>query len=265
LLNAQGKILFHVLVVCTDDALMLDTVPGEGERLLAHLDRYLIREQVQLEDRSGQRGQYLLSGAGMGDCLNRMGVTPPPGRLDHRLAMVANAQVRLVRVDMTNADAVLVDLPIAHSDAVRQAIVDAGARPCIHEGFEAARIEAGFPWFGRDISHDNLPQEVARDERAISFVKGCYIGQETVARIDALGHVNKALTGLALGDAAIPADGSDLTASDGKVVGQITSAAYSPRLSAAVALGYVRRGSGEHGATLRCSSGAAVVTRLPMV
>jgi folate-binding protein YgfZ len=102
------------------------------------------------------------------------------------------------------------------------------------------RIEAGTPVFGRDVTADNLPQEVGRDNRAISFVKGCYLGQETVARIDALGHVNKLMKGLRLrGPAPHPIVGATLE-HDGKKVGTVTSAAFSPGWGTTVALGYVR-------------------------
>ena len=76
--------------------------------------------------------------------------------------------------------------------------MQAGARSIGAPAIEARRIEAGFPWYGPDISEKNLPQELARDQRAISFTKGCYLGQETVARIDALGHVNQTLVGVRL-------------------------------------------------------------------
>ena len=106
--------------------------------------------------------------------------------------------------------------------------------------FEALRIEAGTPVFGEEVTEKNLPQEFARDDRAISFVKGCYLGQETVARIDALGHVNQVLKGLAFEPGSeCPAPGAGLEA-DGKRVGVITSAAMSPWRGHPVALGMVR-------------------------
>jgi folate-binding protein YgfZ len=194
----------------------------------------------------------------------RLGVEPPAEQLEHRTTRIGGVEVRLLRVDMTTAGSIVLDMPLADCQTVRQALIAAGATACSRESLEAVRIEAGFPLFGQDITRDNLPQEVARDQQAISFVKGCYIGQETVARIDALGHVNKTLVGLVLDNAHVPAIGSELTTSDGKVVGQITSAAWSPRLSSAVALAYVRRGSNEPGTTLGCGAATASVTRLPM-
>src|SRR5205814_560451 len=113
-----------------------------------------------------------------------------------------------------------------------------------HEALEMVRIEAGTPFFGQDITDKNLPQELGRDALAISFTKGCYLGQETVARIDALGHVNQTLRGLRFAGLEIPQAGADLSTPDkpDKAVAHVTSAAFSPRLAAPLALGYVRRG-----------------------
>src|SRR5262249_35907407 len=103
--------------------------------------------------------------------------------------------------------------------------------------------------FGHDVTADNLPQEIGRDDRAISFVKGCYLGQETVARIDALGHVNRRLMGLIAETADVPAAGTELLA-DGKVVGTVTSSAYSPARGRGVALALIRVKHGPAGVRL---------------
>jgi folate-binding protein YgfZ len=142
------------------------------------------------------------------------------------------------------------------------ALSAAGARAVPAASLEILRIEAGFPVFGRDISEQNLPQEVNRDDRAISFTKGCYLGQETVARIDALGHVNRLLCGLRFAERTVPPIGLQLEQT-GQAVGRVTSAAWSPRLGAAIALGYLRRGAHEPGAKLGSSAGEATVEALP--
>jgi folate-binding protein YgfZ len=143
------------------------------------------------------------------------------------------------------------------------ALAAAGATPCDPDAFHAARIEWGFPLFGIDISDKNLPQEVARDALAISFVKGCYLGQETVARIDALGHVNKTLVGVRFDGHTVPATGLELSASGNKV-GEVASATWSPRLKAPLALAYVRRGSNTPGTRPTSSAGNAEVVALPI-
>ena len=113
-----------------------------------------------------------------------------------------------------------------------------------------------------DITEKNLPQEVARDQLAIHFQKGCYLGQETVARIDALGHVNRLLVGVRFESSETPAVGTELSR-QGKAVGAVTSSAWSPRLNAAVALAYVRRNCHEPNTLLDSAFGPARVSSLP--
>jgi folate-binding protein YgfZ len=156
------------------------------------------------------------------------------------------------------------------SGALWDALTAAGARPAGFGAIETLRIEAGRPRFGADLTEDVIPTEAFEEaglmERAISFTKGCYTGQEVIIRIAHRGHVNKHLRGLLLGDAPAPAPGTRLlNAETGKDVGSLTSAAHSPMLGQAVALGYVRREI-EPGATVRLGAPdgpAATVARLP--
>jgi hypothetical protein len=124
------------------------------------------------------------------------------------------------------------------------------------------RIEAGFPLFGGDFDSDNLPQEVNRNPFAIHFNKGCYLGQETVARIDALGHVNRKLVLVQFAGETLPAVGEALQA-DSNVVGQVTSRCWSPHLQCPLALAMVRRGSNEPGSRLEGTEGTATVISPP--
>jgi folate-binding protein YgfZ len=124
---------------------------------------------------------------------------------------------------------------------------------------EMLRIEAGLPLYGIDLDERNLPQEVNRDAEAISFTKGCYLGQETVARIDALGHVNWLLTGLLLPAGPLPAAGTTFE-QDGSDVARMTSSSYSPRLQRPLAMAYVRQRSSSPGTVL---PGAEVIS-LPL-
>ena len=257
--NVQGKMLGHVLVFCQDDALLLETVPGQAERLIKHLDRYLIREQVELHDRSRDKSELLLAGPQSEELLGRLGVaTLPAERLSHSSAMLAGCDVQVCRVDMVRPPAILLSMGCADAATVWKALADAGAKPCGQGAFEAARIEADWPWYGQDITDENLPQEIARDAQAISFTKGCYLGQETVARIDALGHVNKLLCGVRFDGAAPPELGTPLSAG-GKEIGRVTSAAWSPRSSTVVALAFLRRGSHQPGQRLESAVGTGEV------
>jgi folate-binding protein YgfZ len=132
---------------------------------------------------------------------------------------------------------------------VEDALTAAGAVRGSMDTYHVLRVEAGTPLWGADIDETNLPQEVGRIQQTISFTKGCYIGQETIARIRTYGHVNRSLGALKLAeDRRVPRgarvhDGS-------KEVGQVTSSVRSPRLGTGLALAYLRRGHQEPGTVL---------------
>ncbi len=262
-LDARGHVLGHAFLISSGQSIIIETVGGQNEALLKHLDRYLIREKVELHDRTGDWAELLVAGAKSQEVLSRLaGGELPTMRLASTEVKLADRPALLVCVEMTQPGGYLLFL---RDRASRQEVIDAlcqeGAALCGEEAFAAARVEAGFPFYGQDITDKNLPQEVARDALAISFRKGCYLGQETVARIDALGHVNKRLVRLRFDSEAVPSVGTELIA-DEVDVGQVTSAAFSPGQQAAVALGYVRRGSNEPGIKLASAFGPAVVVEM---
>ena len=264
LLNARGLVLAHVFVICRRQSLLIETVPGQQESLLSHLDRYLIREKVELHPRTAEWSELLVAGPRAADCLSAaLNVSAPSERLASIEPTWRDNSLTIARVEMTLPGGFLVFCPREAAAGLAEALANAGATRCSPAALETARIEAGFPYYGRDINDKTLPQEVARDPLAISFKKGCYIGQETVARIDSLGHVNKSLTGVRFEGSQLPAVGTDLSAA-GQVVGQVTSAAFSPRLGSPLALAYVRRGSDRVGAKLDSSLGLAEVVALPL-
>ncbi|MGE0607118.1 MAG: folate-binding protein YgfZ [Pirellulales bacterium] len=257
--NVQGKLAGHGLVFCREESLVLESTPGQAEKLIQHLDRYLIREQVELHDRSHDWQELLLAGPQAESLLAALNIAPLPGeRLSHGKAFIGGCQVQVRRVDFVRPPALLLSMESSRAAAVWRTLLDAGARPCGWQAWEAARIEAGWPWYGQDMNDENLPQELARDTQAISFVKGCYLGQETVARIDALGHVNKLLCRLRFATATPPAAGTVLFNGE-KEVGRITSAAFSPGTQASVALGYLRRGSHQPGQAVESAVGPGEV------
>lgn len=265
--NVQGKVLAHMHVWAGPDSLVVETVAGQGETLLSHLDRYLIREHVVLADRSQQWTELLLAGPQAESVLTRLNCVQAgeaTAGLFHHTAAIGGHAVSVRRVQITQPVCYLISCAAEHAEDVRQALLAAGATSCREQALEMARVEAGFPWYGVDISPDNLAPEVGRDKQAISYVKGCYLGQETIARIDALGHVNRLLVGVALTGSDVPQPGSELLAGE-KVVGQITSAVFSPKLQAPLALAYVRRGHNEPDAQLESARGPARVVKLPLL
>jgi len=156
----------------------------------------------------------------------------------------------------------------AVADKLLAAAKAIGGRAVGWNAFEVARIEAGIPRFGADMDETNLPQECGIEARAISYNKGCYIGQEVLNRIHSMGHVNRELCGLRLADdlKSLPAKGDKLFQGE-KEVGYITSAVRSPRFRANLALGYVRREAGSLGTKLKARGGQgeteATIVELP--
>jgi folate-binding protein YgfZ len=118
-------------------------------------------------------------------------------------------------------------------------LLSAGARPFGYAALEILRIEAGVPRYGVDMDETNVVTEAALDD-AVSYTKGCYVGQEIIARIKYRGHVAKKLSGLMFAEAVRVEVGAAITSVDGKEVGKITSAMYSPHLGRTIALGYLK-------------------------
>jgi hypothetical protein len=176
------------------------------------------------------------------------------------------ATLSIRRIDWAGPVAVVLSCQASEKETVYQRLLAAGGVRVSGDAggaVDALRIEAGFPEYGRDVTDANLPQEVARDRLAMSFHKGCYLGQETVARIDALGHVNRYLVGVRFDGGGIPPVGTPLSA-EGKTLGNVTSATFSPRLGVPLALAYVRRGHHGPGTRLDSPLGTAEVVALPL-
>jgi tRNA-modifying protein YgfZ len=256
-LDVKGHIVGHVFLFVTPESIVLETVPGQAEKLLAHFDRYLIREDVQLHDRSQEWAELLLSGPTADSILRNLDATVPESRLDHNSAEIVGHRIWIRRVDFAGPNGFLIacrrdDLPELKNR------LSAHAMRCGLDVFETARIESGTPFYGRDITAENLPQEIDRDRFAISFTKGCYLGQETVARIDALGHVNRLLRLVKFESDTVPPLGAELKSTDSdKSIGQVTSACWSPNANAPIALALIRRGAAEHELRFKTTIGPA--------
>ncbi|HTN76341.1 MAG TPA: glycine cleavage T C-terminal barrel domain-containing protein [Pirellulaceae bacterium] len=263
--NVQGKIAGYIYFYVAAESLLLDTSPGLAESLIQHLDRYVIREDVQFEDLTPTHTTLLVIGPAAASKLSELtGSAVPPAELfAHGEAEIAGVNVSLRQVPFASDTSYFVDCERESASQVAAAFHSSGLVQCDAEVVETLRIESGAPLYGSDITLENLPQEIARDAQTISFKKGCYLGQETVARIDALGHVNKLLTRVKLaGDGPLPV-GTELKMAE-KVVGRITSAAWSPAAGCAVALAFVRREQCKPGTTLSTAIGAVeVVATMP--
>lgn len=264
LTDAKGHVLAHLLVWAESEQLVLTSSGQFGTRILTHLDYYLIREAVELADRSDEVTALGLHGPQAVAVLERMADGPwPTEPLQHRPLVLESVPVAVRAVPYGHEVSYLIVAPREAAADLWSALRHAGAEPCGQRAADVLRIEAGWPWYGVDITEANLPQEIARDSHTLSFTKGCYLGQETVARIDARGHVNQTLVGLRLPGHEPPAAGTVLSV-DERPVGRITSAAWSPRSKSVVALGYVRREHNTPGSQVATPQGPAEVVALPM-
>jgi len=237
LLQPQGKVDAFLRVTRRgDDEFVLDTDAGWGDRVLERLNRYKLRVKVDLASAD----------------LRCLAVRGPKA---HELAIGLDADwPGLPGVDV-----------VGETDAV--AVPD-GVRVIDLDAYEAARIEAGVPVMGRELDENTIPAEAGVVDRAVSFTKGCFTGQELVARIDSRGgNVPRHLRGVVVGSNVVPPVGAAVVADD-KEVGVLTSVAESLERRAPVALAYVRRAV-EPPADVTVSweggSAAARVETLPLV
>jgi len=277
LITAKGKMQSDLNVYRLPDELLLDFEPGLTPAICQRLEKYVIADDVQLTDvgplygllsvqgpQGGAVASALAQGAELPDKpFGFVKVTPP-----------TIGEIYLVNRPRLNTSGFDLFVPAAGLEAAANRLFGAArtvaGSPCGWEALEISRIEAGIPRFGADMDETNIPLEAGLEGRAVSFSKGCYIGQEVISRIHTYGQVAKSLRGLRLVDAItpLPARGDKLFIAE-KEVGYITSATHSPTLSADIALGYVRREVHHSGAelTVRTSGGdaRALVVDLPFV
>ncbi|MEX0725121.1 MAG: glycine cleavage T C-terminal barrel domain-containing protein [Planctomycetaceae bacterium] len=255
--NVKGRILGHVFVFANETSLWIDTVPDQTAALIAHLDKYRITEDVEFHDRTHAWSETFLSGPKAVTSLASLGIDASTMTAkQHTTIDWRGTPLQLRRVDWFGGPGFLLDalLPLGEggrrpdegvfirdeenkkpphvpadcADLLRTALNEASIPQGSHDEFEALRIQLGLPHYGIDLTDDNLAQEAGRTRTAISFKKGCYLGQEPIARIDALGHVNRELRSLAIETSdPPPPDTPVFSEAEGKEIGKITSAAYS--------------------------------------
>jgi folate-binding protein YgfZ len=253
---------FHLMLPDQGEAIWLDAAPGQAEKIIKHLDRYLISEQVELADRTREFAQLHLAGPMALATLERALGDPMPDLAELQHVMRTYGQIR--RHDPLGVPGYDLVCPSGQATEVWELLTRAGATPAGFEAYDILRVEAGTPVYGRDIDENHLALEVGRTRQAICYTKGCFLGQEPLVRIRDLGHVNRTLTGLKLTGGLVP-PGSKVFR-DGKEVGYVTSAAASPTMGS-IALAYLRRGSQDPGTAVEVEAAGtrrtAAVAGLP--
>ena len=269
ILTQQGRVIADVRVLCAMNSIYLDFWEPLKEKILAHLNRYLVADEVEINDPNDEWTMLSLQGPRAPGILDELFVNSDlPVQPDkHAMVQLDGAPVCLVRTDRTGQNGF--DLVVQNSAlpvfAQRLEQLDAawvGAR-----AQNILRVEAGMPRYGVDFNEENLLLEVGLDN-SYSYTKGCYLGQEVVERIRSRGHVNRKLCGLLL-DGNTPADAGDAIAASGSEVGKITSSVASLALNRPIALGYIHRDFWSPDTQLTVRHGAnsitATVTQLPFV
>jgi folate-binding protein YgfZ len=242
-LTPQGRMITDLWVVTTAEALLLDVPASLAGTLAARLDGLVFAEDVQIDEVSDRMA-----------VLQVFGRAATTGIVDPTFGIPSSA----VYLQASEVEAFVAALPPAYTEAGLDAL-------------EVIRIEAGVPRFLVDMTDDTIPLEAGIEDRAISFTKGCYVGQEIIVRVTTRGggRVAKRLVGLRFeADATPPASGAALYAGD-RAVGKVTSAMASPRCAAVIALGYVHRDFTDPGTPLEVHDNArryaVTVHALPLV
>ena len=253
LVTAKGRMQSDLNIYCLADELLLDFEPGLTTTIRERLEHYVIADDVQIVDVSALYGLLSVQGPASATVVVKLGLGWSLPEKPLHFASVQDStlgEIYCMRHHRVGLEGFDLFVPVASLAAVADKLIaaakESGGRACGWQALETARIEAGIARFGQDMDESNLAPEAGIEERAISYSKGCYIGQEVIARIRTYGQVAKSLRGLLLPEAMpeLPVRGEKLFFAD-KEIGFITSAVTSPTLGRSVAMGYVRR---EHNA-----------------
>jgi len=277
--NVQGRLIAAVRVVRLPDestnkkaspTFLIDTEPATHGSVLKTISRFTMAGDFRVTDLTSETTLLSVQGAGATAIAGRVlgeavGEIPRDGALAiswHKGAVV------VIRATHTGEDGFDLIVTTTEALAVWDALIEAGAQPVGHDALEILRIEAGIARYGRDMDETNVVTETNLDD-SVSFTKGCYIGQEIIARIKYRGHVAKKLSGLMFEQDEPIEVGAAIKSAEGKDIGRVTSVARSPRLKRTIALGYVRYEYLAAGTSVKVVSGelevAAKVEALPFV
>jgi folate-binding protein YgfZ len=255
-LNAQGRIQGDVNLFCRENDFLLDVEPETRQPLYEHLDHYIIADDVTLEDATERLATLDLEGPQALELAARIGAPLPEKPWMH----AAWDNVLVANVSFTGAPGLRFFVPADEKTRLVELVENAGA---VRAGSDAARIvrlEHFKARFGEDIFNTTLTQET-QQLHAVSFNKGCYIGQEIVERVRSRGLVHRLLAGVEIDASEVPEPDTRLYHGE-ENVGKMASAAFSPALGKVVGMAYMRREQAEPGTALTVNGHAAIVRAL---
>lgn len=241
--NVQGRLLASVRIIRLADenpTFIIDTEAATHKTVFQTIQKFTYAGDFQVTDLTSETTLLSLQGRQASKILDEvLGVAPPDGERTLLQTAWQNESLTVVRANHTGALGFDLIIDSTHAAELWRALVAAGARPVGQNAFEILRIEAGEPRYGRDMDDTNVVTETNLDD-AVSYTKGCYIGQEIIARIKYRGHVAKKLRGLLFSGPRIIEPGATIRSLDAKEIGRLTSSTLSPILGRRIALGYVK-------------------------
>lgn len=272
-LTPQGRMITDLYVYELGDVMLLRVPRTTKDVMLQRLDQFIFSEDVQLADASDAQTAIAVIGPGAREMLAERLTGDADAATLSAMAMHGVGRVTFqgdtvvaTRINVLGEPGFELIVDRSRADAIRTSLQSAGCVVLDDASAGALRIEAGIPQWGLEMTDDTIPLEAGIEQRAISFTKGCYVGQEVIIRVLHRGHgrVARKLVGLMFpADAPVPAPQMPLFAKD-KTVGEVTSAAWSPAFERPLALGYVKRDFLEPGTSLVTSTGESVqVSALP--
>jgi len=260
-MDVKGRLLVLMRALVTDDAVLLEMPADRLDVIEALLVHYKVAAPVRFARR--EVAVLGLLGPGAAETLGRAGGAVPADAAaeSHFASVLGGAPVRIVRASDFPAAGWAIHVAPEQAGEARAALIAAGAAAIGEGTLDVLRVEDGRPWYGRDVTEDNLLHETGLVAEYHSPTKGCYVGQEVIARLEARGaNVNKVLRGLRL---AAPVERGAAVRADGKDVGVVTTSGVSPRLGP-IAMGFVHRSRSEAGAVVEVAGIPATVATLPL-
>jgi len=238
----QGKLLALARIYNTGDGLLIEVAATNREKILSNLVRFVPAGEFFVTDLTGDTSLLSLEGPESGTLIERLtgSEAGAMARYDHYEATLGRTPVRITAHGRCGEKGFDIFVPANNAVEVGRTLIDAGAVAASEAAFEVARIEAGVPREGIDAGENYIILESELGD-AVSYTKGCYLGQEVIARIHWRGQPAKRLRGLLVDAAELPPAGALLYAEDGKKVGEITSSTHSIGLDRDIALAYVNR------------------------
>ncbi|HEV2522510.1 MAG TPA: aminomethyltransferase family protein [Candidatus Acidoferrales bacterium] len=269
-LTAQGHMLAEIETYALEDRILTSSHAMVRERTFSTLDKYIIMDDVTLEDVTAETGTLDLAGPRAAALVSELcgKNLAEMALLSHAEATAGQIACRIIRRELAGEAAATLIISREHLPAVwsdLSTLVRAhGGSPIGMEAVNSVRLEAGTPWFGADYDDKQIPHEAGLEHSHISYEKGCYTGQEIVERVRSRGHVNRRLTELRFLADAAPASGTKLF-SGGNEVGVVTSTGFSPTIRGPIGLAYVRREHSAVGTSLDASGIPAEVITAPLL